>query len=444
MKNSWIIALRELKERLGSRTFLITAILGPFVILSFLYLLFTYGGEGKQNWKILVVDPKLPNCSTGLFDNKIMPSEDNAIKYQFLNRYVELEEFRDAPEFQDYDALVEINEKVLANKVCFVFFRKKPSLRMQTQLHYQIERRLDEIMVQQNLNVSVAEFRKIKQPLNLTYRDVYDPYDTSSDIRSWVGMFFGVVIIVFIFLFGMTILRSVSYEKSTRIAEVLLASVDSRSLMLGKIIGIGLAAFIQFAIWFTLIGLGLYFMRETIFPDVFDPSNLQIPNANGTVQDIAPQEYNAFVELVFERLNLFNMIGFFLTFFIFSYLFYAAFFAAIGATAGSENDGQQFVLPLIMLLCFSVYSGYYVMQYPLSSWSDFLHYFPFTAPVVVMVKLALGYEAGHGYELYLSLLILILSGIAMLLLAGRLYKNGILQHGHRITLFTLFRWMKKQ
>ncbi len=443
MKNSWIIALRELKERIGSRTFLITAMLGPIVILAFLYLLFTYGGEGKQQWNVLVVDPKMPNCPTGLFGNKIMPSEDKAINYQFLNRYVEVDEFRDAPEFQGYDALVEINEKVLANKICFVFFREKPSLKMQTRLQYHLERRLDEIMLQQKMNVSVSEFRKIKQPLNLTYRDVYDPYDTSSDLRSWVGMFFGVVIIVFIFLFGMTILRSVSYEKSSRIAEVLLASVDSKALMLGKIIGIGLAAFLQFAIWFAVIGIGLYFMREVVFPDMFDPANLQIPDPNAIAQNTS-MEYNAFVELVFERLNLFNMLGFFLMFFIFSYLFYASFFAAIGATAGSENDGQQFVLPLIMLLCFSVYSGYYVMQYPMSSFADFLHYLPFTAPVVVMVKLAQGYEAGHGYELYLSLLVLILSGIAMLLLAGRLYRNGILQHGHRISVMTLFRWMKKQ
>lgn len=441
MKNSWIIALRELKERIGSRTFLITAILGPFVILSFLYLLFTYGGEGKQSWNVLVVDPKLPNSPAGLFGNKIMPSEDKAITYQFLNRYVEVDEFRDAPEFQNYDALIEINEKVLSNKICFVFFREKPSIKMQTRIHYQLERRLDEIMVQQKMNISIVEFRKIKQPLNLTYRDVYDPYDTSSDMRSWVGMFFGIVIIVFIFLFGMTILRSVSYEKSSRIAEVLLASIDSKALMLGKIIGIGLAAFLQFAIWFSVIGAGLYFMREFFFPDIFDPSNFQLTEGTEAIPSL---EYNAFVDLVFERLNVFNMLAFFLLFFVFSYLFYAAFFAAIGATAGSENDGQQFVLPLIMLLCFSVYSGYYVMHYPLSAFADFLQYFPFTAPVVVMVKLAQGYEPGHGYELYLSLLTLILTGILMLLLAGRLYKNGILQHGHRLNLMTLFRWMKKQ
>ena len=219
----------------------------------------------------------------------------------------------------------------------------------------------------------------------MAFRNVYDPSNTSADIGAWVGLFFGTVIFVFIFLFGMTILRSVSREKSNRIVEVLLATVHPRALMLGKIIGIGLSALLQVAIWSLVIGGGLYIMRETIFIDAYDPVNV----AAGQTSD-----YNQFVELVFERIQYGSMLFYFLLFFISGYLFYGAFFAALGAVTGSESDGQQFLFPLIALLLFAVYAGYFVMQHPDSPMATVYLYLPFTAPVVAMVKLSMGFEPG--------------------------------------------------
>ncbi|MFN9115060.1 MAG: ABC transporter permease, partial [Bacteroidota bacterium] len=138
-----------------------------------------------------------------------------------------------------------------------------------------------------------------------------------------------------------------------------------------------------------------------------------------------------------------TMLTFFVVFFIAGYFFYGAFFAAIGATSGSENDGQQFVLPVIFILIASLYAGYFIMQNPDSSMAEWLQYVPFTAPVVVMVKLAYGYGSGESYQIYLALLVLILSATGMLIVAGRLYKNGILQFGHRVRLSTLLMWLRK-
>jgi len=130
-------------------------------------------------------------------------------------------------------------------------------------------------------------------------------------------------------------------------------------------------------------------------------------------------------------------------FFIIGYFFYGSLFAAIGASTGSESDGQQFVLPLIFMLFFALYSGYFTLNNPESSMATAFHYLPFTSPVVVMVKLSQGYKIGHAYELFLSLFILLISSLAVLNLAGRIYSNGILQFGHRVRLKHLFRWMKK-
>jgi len=444
MKNSWLIALREWKERMGTRSFILLSILGPLIVLGLIYLLFAIGGQSKQHWKVLIADP------AGIMENKISSKEEASIEYSFADGYIETKEFEKAKRYQEYDALLEINEKVLSNKAAFVFYRDKPSVRMQTRIQYQTERRLEEILVAQFTKFTMAEFRKIKQPINITYRNVYDPEDKSSDLRGWVGLFYGAVIFIFIFLFGMTILRSVSREKSNRIVEVLLGCVSPKQLMMGKIIGIGMAAFFQFLIWVVFIGFGLYFMRENLFPDLLDAANMNVSQLtqdmlgqNGQDQYFTAKEYNQFVELVYERVNFYNMTAYFVLFFILGYFFYGTLFAAIGASAGSESDGQQFVLPLIFMLCFALYSGYYTLNNPESTMATVFHYLPFTSPVVVMVKLSQGHPEGHAYELYLSMFTLILSSLGVLYLAGKIYANGILQFGHRVRLKHLFRWVKE-
>ena len=248
----------------------------------------------------------------------------------------------------------------------------------------------------------------------------------------------------------MTILRSVSREKSNRIVEVLLASVHPNQLLTGKIVGIGIAAFFQFIIWMVVVGAGLYFMRELIFPDLLDASNMDIVQMTDEVKNqtrldqlYAASEYNEFVNLVYERVQFGIMTAFFLVFFIVGYLFYGSFFAAVGATSGSESDGQQFVLPIIFLLCFSLYAGYFALQNPESSLTTFFHYLPFTSPVVVMVKLAQGYAPEESMQIYIALIILVVSAVLNLMIAGRLYKNGILQFGHRVKFSMIVRWLKK-
>lgn len=427
MRNSWIIALRELKERLGSRSFVLMAILGPLVVLTFTYLIFQFGGKEQQKWHVLIVDP------ANVMEQKIMAKEDPNIEYSFANNYVEIEQFAKESRFEPYDAMVEVNEKILSNKTCFLFYREKPSFNMSVNIRYQVERRLEEVLAKEFTKLSLSDFRQIKQPLNLAFRNVYDPNNATGDLAGWVGLFFGAAIFVFIFLFGMTILRSVSREKTNRVVEILLATVKPRALMLGKILGIGLSAFIQVFLWVLIIGLGLYFMRETIFVDIYDASN----QVEGQVSD-----YNQFVELVFDRVQFGVMLFYFSLFFAAGYLFYGAFFAALGATSGSESDGQQFLIPLILILCFALYAGYFALENPDSPWTTFLMYLPFTAPVVAMVKLSIGFVDGSAYQLFVSLFLLLGSAVLVIGIAARLFKNGLLQFGHTLRLKNIILWLK--
>ena len=441
MYNSWLIAVREWKERVANRSFIILSVLGPLLVLALIYILFTLGGKTQKHWNVLIVDP------AHIMNNKMLSKEDPNISYSFGDAYIETKDFEKGKQFQQFDAFLEINEKILTNKTAFVFYREKPTTQMQTRIQHHAERRLEELLVKQFTKFSISEFRKIKQPLTVGFRNVYDPNNTSSDIRGWVGLFYGAIIFVFIFLFGMTILRSISKEKSNRIVEVLLGSVSPKQLMLGKIAGIGLAAFLQFIIWVIVISVGLFYLRENFFLDSLDTvkqtANSLLETGGETNDFFTNKAYNQFVELVYERINFTFMTGYFLIFFILGYFFYGSLFASIGSSAGSESDGQQFVLPLLFLLIFALYSGYYTLENPDSTLAHVFEYLPFTSPIVVMVKLSIGYAVGQGYELYLSILTLIISTIIVLNLAGRIYSNGILQFGHRVRFRLLLKWMKK-
>jgi ABC-2 type transport system permease protein len=428
MRQTFLIASRELRERIFSRSFILMGLIGPIIVLISVYLLFKLGGKDQQKWNVLVADPR------GVFAEKIVSAEDPTIDYDFANDYITPENFVQDPRFKEYDALVEINEKVITNKVAYLFYKEKPSFSMSVNIRYHVERRLEEVLAVELARMTLADFRKIKQPLNFGFRNAYDPENKQSDNSAWVGLAFGTLIVLFIFLFGNSILRSVSSEKSNRIVEVLMSSVSSQKLLLGKIVGIGLSAFIQLLIWIGIIGIGLYWMRSSIFMDIYDPTV--------AMQTQGATDYNEFVELVFEQIQFASMLFYGFLFLLAGYLFYGAFFAGIGASMGSESDGQQFLIPLVLLLFLSIYAGYYYMEHPSSALSTFFHYFPFTSPVVVMVRLAQGYPPGEGIYLFVSLFILIMSAVLTLFLAARLYKNGLLQFGHSVRLKSLIQWIK--
>jgi len=442
MKNSWLIASREFMDRWNSRSYQWMLIIGPLVILLFTYFLLKFGDQGKRSLRVLIADP------TDLFDNKITSNPTQSIKYAFYTSYLDFEEFRDGNRFKEFDAFVEINEKILNNKTVKLFYRERPSMEVKIKLKFELERRVEECMIEQFTNLGIDRYRQIKQPLNIDFLNVYDPKNQAENEKGWVGLFFGAIILFFIGLFGMTILRSTSKDKSNRVVEVLLASVRSTDLMLGKIIGIGISAFFQLLIWSFVIIIGLLIFKEYVFTDIFDPSKYEgLQYASEVKNEILANSnfarYNTFIDLIYHRINYTVMLPVFLFFFAASYFFYAAFFMAIGATAGSESDGQQFIIPIFCLLLLSFYAGFQTIYSPDSFLAQFFAYFPFTAAMVALINVSIGVTSSGIVQLILGFLFLLLNAFFFLWISARLFKNGILNSGHRLTWKTVVQWLKK-
>jgi ABC-2 type transport system permease protein len=139
------------------------------------------------------------------------------------------------------------------------------------------------------------------------------------------------------------------------------------------------------------------------------------------------------------NLNFTLIIGCFLFFFVGGYLLYAALFAAIGSAVDAETDAQQFMLPITLPLI----AGFIVAQSivltnpdgPVAFWFSII---PFTSPIVMMVRIPFGVP---GWEIALSMGLLVLGFMFTTWLAAKIYRTGILLYGKKITYRELGKWL---
>jgi ABC-2 type transport system permease protein len=314
-------------------------------------------------------------------------------------------------------------------------------------MKFEIERRVEECLVSDTLGPQyVGVYSSIKQPLNFHFNDVNDLYNKAEQDVSWLGYSLGYVMIVFLMVFGTNIARSITREKANRISEVLLASVKPFELMMGKILGVLWSSLFQLFCWIVLVGLGLWIFQEVLLEDYF----------NGYLKGVqmSPEEWrqlgmggyaqvNEGISLFYNQLNYGFLIPNFILFFLSTYWVYASFFTIIGALSGDDADGQQFILPIWLLFGLSIYAGYNATLYPDSAWTSFFAIFPWTSGMVSMVKVTMGVSLSSYLLMLISWSVSMVVGAMMLVLAGRVFKNGILSYSHKLTLSLLFKWLKR-
>jgi len=218
-----------------------------------------------------------------------------------------------------------------------------------------------------------------------------------------------------IFMHGSNVMRGVLEEKQTRVAEVVLSSVRSDTLLMGKVIGIGAVGFTQLLIWMGISTLMLY-IREPLM------AKFGVQTASFALPELS-----------------IGMGIVILMSFVLGFLFYAALFAMVGAIVSSEQDAQQAQLPVVLLLAVSLGSVQGIITSPEGSLSQLLTLLPFSSPIILPLRLSLA-PIGMG-EIAMSLGVLTVSSVAVTVLASRMYRVGVLMYGKRPTFREVSRWM---
>lgn len=288
--------------------------------------------------------------------------------------------------------------------------------------------------------------KSIKANVKLTsYTIGEDGKETVSETGVYmiVSMLLGMIIYMFIALFGGMVMSSVIEEKASRVVEVLVSSVKATELMFGKIIGVALVAITQFALWIILAG-ALTIGATSIFAPKMDAAamtEMAGMTAPGTA-DIASVAADNEASVIFSTLGnlpLGEILICFFVFFIFGYLLYASLFAAIGSAVENEADTQQLQIPLTIPLLLGFFIALYAFKAPDSAvvfWGSMI---PFTSPIVMIARIPFGVAT---WEIILSAVLLIATFAGCAYVSSKIYKVGILMFGKKSTWKDLWKWLK--
>jgi ABC-2 type transport system permease protein len=228
-------------------------------------------------------------------------------------------------------------------------------------------------------------------------------------------------LMLFIMGYGQMVTRSVIEEKSQRITETIISSIKPSELMLGKLVGISLTGITQMLIY----GVFLYFTAAY----------------GGSLLEQAGLQSGSLLTIVKNLELSLPVLFFFLFFFVLGYALYAALFAAVGAMVNTEDEGQQFLMPIIFLNLISFFIMITVAKNPDTAAAFWISLFPFFTPVVMFCRIAVS-DPVIPSGAYLSIAIMIASVYFLVRIVGKIYRVGILMYGKKPSLKETLRWLK--
>lgn len=236
------------------------------------------------------------------------------------------------------------------------------------------------------------------------------------------GAFFGFAVAMLLYFsivfYGQAILRGVLEEKTTRVAEVVMSSVSADTLLAGKVLGVGAVGLTQLGVW---VGSGVLLWKSK-------GSILAALGAPG-LPDVS---FPMVEPVVLVSLVLFFLLG---------YLLYAALFAAVGAMVATQEEANQAAQPVVMLLVLAIIFAQPVMTDPTGTLAVVMSTLPFSAPVIMPVRMS-ATQVPTG-EIIGALVGVALTAALCIWLAARIYRVGLLMYGKRPSLRELARWIRQ-
>ena len=434
-----IIAAREFNERVKKKSFIITTILMPlfFVALMFVPALMMNikSDEAKE---VIVVD------QSGLIGDRLV--SDGQLTFSPSDK--SFEELRD--EAHEVFGILVVGSDIATNPSNLQLFAYESStINIEQAITEQVRTIVEsEKLKEYNIEDIDAILEAIKTPVSIQVKQLDesgDAKESSSILNIALAYIFGFLIYMFVFLYGNMVMQGVIEEKSTKVMEVMVSSVKPFQLMMGKILGIASVAVTQFAIWvvfilvvggaaMSLLGVD-EMMAAASSASAMDPAAMMGAAGVPSLDD----ETLSIIRTVTDPGYLLRILGGFLIYFVGGYLLYAAMFAAVGSAVDNEKDTNNLQMPITIPLILGIFVMMSAMQEPHGPLAFWFSMIPFTSPIVMMVRLPYGVP---GWELALSVGLLVLTFVGMVWLAGKIYRVGVFMYGKKPTLRELLRWAR--
>ena len=381
--------------------------------------------EDKEN-KIGIID------ATGLLRKNTIISD---CKIEFLN-ISDTANINKLISNNSYSGIIQVPQiDSLGKRQVRYFFYKQPSIFILNSFESSIEKVVFE---KQLTNYGIKSISTLLDSIKSITRITAVKIEKGSEkevnprLLNSLSMIFGLAIYLYIFLFSVQVMRGVLEEKSNRIIELIITSVDPFKFMVGKILGVAMVGLTQLIIWI-LLTTGIL----SIFSRGID---LQSGSFTSGIlnQHIDQQQLNQLLNTV-NSIDINIIIPAFIFFFIAGYLLYSSMFAAIGSIVNHDDEVQQLSTLISIPLIIAVFVLSSTSNNPDSSLSFWFSIIPFTSPVVMMGRIV------HGVpieQLLLSASVLILTIIGFMWLSSKIYRTAILMYGKKITIKEIIKWFK--
>lgn len=412
-----LVIEREYFERVKRKSFIISTILVPVVMLALMAApaLFMILGKSEQK-TVQVVD------NTGVIASRLTGNDE----IKFVSASESVDSLRAD---KNNEAILVIGSNAVEDPSHGITLLSRGSIAMMTDAYItgQIKNAVEDVRLEKYNIPDIKEIMRSVQAdvkMSTVRIDQEKDTETSSELSYFLSLTMDMILYMFIIIYGQMVMTSIIEEKNNRVLEIVVSSVKPTWLMLGKIIGIGLVAVTQILIWAVLLGACSLWTMPMLGDLGATSDNAEIAAAVSQLSD------SGFIAGLFIYL---------LFFFIGGYLFYSAIYAAIGSAVDNVQDAAQLSTIATLPVIVGIISSMSVLANPGSTLAFWVSVIPFTSPMAMMSRLPYGVPT---WEILLSLVVLYISFAFLIWLCAKIYRVGIFMYGKKPTLIEIIRWAR--
>ena len=432
MNNILLILEREYLDRVKKKSFLIATLLTPLIFPMMIGLMVWLTSLDEKEEKIIyVID------DTGWFADGLAVSE-----YTIQMTDLSLDDARAKLTEKDTDlyGVLHIPQMELNDPKGIAFYSKtSPGFNFMGKFKEPIREKIRDLKMDAlNLDKElVAQLNTSFDIATFNVSETGESKKSSTAVASGLGYVMAFLMYMFVFIYGSFILQSVNNEKTNKIVEVIVSSVRPFHLMMGKVLGVGAVALTQFGIWILLMTVFTIGASSMFGYTPAAEEQQALNEAMTAAQTQAPEMVTNILDVVYS-LPIAQILTMFIIYFLGGFLLYGGLFAAVGSAVDTIQEAQQFMLPITLPIIASIMLMSVVLANPDSATSITLTLVPFTSPILMMARIPFGVP---GWQMVISVLLLIGGLMGTLWIAGRIYRIGILTTGSKVTYKTLAKWL---
>ncbi len=359
---------------------------------------------GDYNDTILISDPE------NLYDNKLEILNQSELGYNFTFDPISYDEIKAKIDDGSINAAVMIGKAENTVNFTYIVSNAATIMSSPTTLIDALSSLYTNIQIQK-LDLTASQLASVTPTFTTEVKQTEDQ-EIGGNIN--VMMLMSVLLFFAVYFCAYQVSSSITIEKTSKIMETLVTSTSPRTIILGKTIGIGIVGLLQMLLFvITAIISAKLFLNPEILSHLLDLSNFTF--------------YLAAITIIY---------------FILGYFAYALLYALVGSTVAKPEDIQSANMPVAIVTMIGFYLAYFTLMDPTGQLAGIAALLPISSPFCMPLRVMMGIAT--GWEVVISIVILLIFCALVAKIAIKIYSNAILNYGTRMTIADMIKSYKEK